>query len=233
MSRRRRPRPLALAQAAAATRAAALGRDYTLAYERDIQPILDRYCGTCHQGQGEGRTQYDLTLRAGAGIFREPYVTLVLGKLDNPLSFVWPPVGGPGGLAGTLIPVAMPPDTMLKTVPPMTALSYKSPLIELAMSGKHYDVKLDALSLQTLMAWIDLLCPYRGEPEIRAMPDPDPAPFIADSGRSCRACGPLRSSNANTCRTIIPARRIGCGRTQSGNFLPPVVFQHGRRVEEP
>lgn len=156
------------------------GAGYTLAYERDIQPILDRYCGACHQGQGTGRDELDLTLRAGAGVFREPYVTLVLGKVDQLSTCVLSPVGAPGGLAGTLIPVAMPPETMLKTVPALTSLSYKSPLIELATSGKHYDVKLDEISLLKLMAWIDLLCPYRGEPEIRAMPDPDPAPFVAE-----------------------------------------------------
>ena len=125
-------------------------------------------------------TKLDLTLRAGAGVFREPYVTLVLGKVDQLSTCVLSPVGVPGGLAGTLIPVAMPPETMLKTVPVLTSLSYKSPLIELATSGKHYDVKLDEISLLKLMAWIDLLCPYRGEPEIRAMPDPDPAPYVAE-----------------------------------------------------
>jgi hypothetical protein len=30
------------------------------------------------------------------------------------------------------------------------------------------------------MAWIDLLCPYRGEPEIRAVSDPDPTPFLTE-----------------------------------------------------
>jgi hypothetical protein len=155
------------------------GVDYTLGYERDIQPILDRYCGACHEGEGAGRARYDLTLRSGAGVFREPYVTLVLGQVGDPAALMWPPIGGAGGIASWLIPVAMPPQTMLKTVPPMTALSFQSPLVELARSGKHYGVQLDALSLQKLMAWIDLLCPYRGEPEVRAMADPDPAPFLA------------------------------------------------------
>jgi hypothetical protein len=156
------------------------GADYTLGYERDIQPILDRYCGACHQGEGKARGKFDLTLRPGAGIFKEPYVTLVLGKLANPTAFDWPPVGCAGGIAGSLIPVAMPRETMLRTVPPMTALSYKSPLLALVMGGAHHDLKLDRRSVQTLGAWVDLLCPYRGEPEVRAMPDPDPAPFVAE-----------------------------------------------------
>ncbi len=155
------------------------GAGYTLGYERDIQPILDRHCGSCHQGSGSARAAYDLTLRPGAGVFKEPYVTLVLGRLANPTGFDWPPVGA-AGIAGSLIPAAMPRDAMLKTVAPMTTLSYRSPLVALVMGGKHHGVALDPVSLQKLTAWIDLLCPYRGEPEIRAMADPDPAPFEAD-----------------------------------------------------
>ena len=59
------------------------------------------------------------------------------------------------------------------TLRPMTALSYKSPLIELATSGEHYDVKVDRESLRRLIAWVDAMGPYRGEEEIRAIPDPD------------------------------------------------------------
>jgi hypothetical protein len=207
------------------------GADYTLAYERDIQPILDRHCGACHQGQGEGRTKYDLTLRAGAGIFREPYVTLVLGKLDNPSSFNWPPMGGPGGLAGTLIPAAMPQETMLKTVPPMTALSYKSPLIELVMSGKHYDVKLDSLSLDKLIAWIDLLCPYRGELEIRTMPDPDPAPFIAQRWPILPRMNSAPIVKREYLQDDYSCQEDRLRKDAFGNFLPPVMFQDGVRIE--
>ena len=64
----------------------------------------------------------------------------------------------------------------------MTALSYKSRLVDLASSGEHYDVKVDELSLRKLIVWVDILCPYLGEEEILAMPDPDPnAPFFSDS----------------------------------------------------
>ena len=59
------------------------------------------------------------------------------------------------------------------TLRPMTALSYRSPLIELAMSGKHHDVTIDPESLRRLIAWVDTTAPYRGEPEVRALPDPD------------------------------------------------------------
>ena len=54
----------------------------------------------------------------------------------------------------------------------MTALSYRSPLIQLAMSGEHYDVEVDPVSLRRLIAWVDAMGPYRGEEEIRAIPGP-------------------------------------------------------------
>ena len=60
-----------------------------------------------------------------------------------------------------------------QTPKPMTALSYNSRLIELAGSGEHYDVKVDPIPLRQLTAWIDAICPYRGDEEIRALPDPD------------------------------------------------------------
>jgi hypothetical protein len=61
----------------------------------------------------------------------------------------------------------------LQTLLPMTYLSYKSKLIDVASSGKHHDVKVDAVSLLRLIAWVDACCPYNGEEEIRAIEDPD------------------------------------------------------------
>ena len=58
------------------------------------------------------------------------------------------------------------------TPPPMTALSYKSRLVEIAASGKHNDVKVDPVSLRRLIVWVDAMCPYRGAEEVRAIADP-------------------------------------------------------------
>jgi hypothetical protein len=55
----------------------------------------------------------------------------------------------------------------------MTGLSYRSRLVEDAMSGKHYDVKVGGVDLQKLIAWVDANCPFRGDEEVRALPDPD------------------------------------------------------------
>ncbi|MHC4336227.1 MAG: hypothetical protein ACYSUV_21130, partial [Planctomycetota bacterium] len=42
-----------------------------------------------------------------------------------------------------------------------------------AMSGSHNNVKVDPLSLRKLIAWVDTNCPFRGEEEVRALPDPN------------------------------------------------------------
>jgi hypothetical protein len=58
------------------------------------------------------------------------------------------------------------------TPPPMTSLSYRSRLIELVSSGQHHEVKVDQLSLLRLIVWVDAMCPYKGDEEVRAEADP-------------------------------------------------------------
>lgn len=149
--------------------------DESIGYERFVQPVLDRWCGECHQGDGKGRKAIDLTLRPGHGPFKEPYLTLVgAAGWGNPV----PGSAEKGyGFAGA-IPVETMDPTMrdpraYATLRPMQFLSYTSRLIDRAMSGKHHGVKVDPLSLQRLIAWVDACCPYQGDPEIRAEADPD------------------------------------------------------------
>ena len=142
----------------------------SISYERLVQPVLDKYCGKCHQGDGEARKQYDLTLRPGSGAFKEPYLTLVgwaqfSGDLRDPRN---------AGIAGAIKAenYGQTDPAAYKTLRPMQHLSYTSKLIELASSGKHYDVKIDPVALEQLIGWVDANCPYRGNEEVRAIPDP-------------------------------------------------------------
>ena len=49
----------------------------TVSYPRYVQPVLDKYCGKCHQGNGEGRKVLDLTDRPGELGFSEVYWHLI------------------------------------------------------------------------------------------------------------------------------------------------------------
>jgi len=151
--------------------------DRTVGYHRYVQPVLDKYCGKCHQGDedAKARTALDLTVRPGFAMFDEPYVTLI-GSPSWGKAYQKPADPPPGfGIAGTIIVEGFDQrdPAAYQTIEPMTTLSYRSKLIELCSSGKHYDVKVDPVNLRRLAVWIDAICPYRGEEEVRAIEDPE------------------------------------------------------------
>jgi hypothetical protein len=175
----------------------------TIGFERFVQPVLDRYCVGCHRGDAPDSHPPDLRLRAGYAFMKEPYLTLVGPAIwiepriaDLPV----PDPRKPGvGLAGILRVEAFAAAEIIKpfkwhnqptgsgspvirtetlagkyaTLRPMTTLSYRSPLIQMAISGEHYGVQVDHVSLRRLIAWVDAMGPYRGLEEIRRIPDPD------------------------------------------------------------
>lgn len=146
----------------------------TVSYPRYVQATLDKYCGKCHQGDGEARKVLDLTERPSAPIFPEPYHTLI-GRPTWASRYVKPATPVPGfGIANVLMVEGystVDPEAYI-TPKPMTYLSYKSRLVELVSSGKHYEVKVDPVSVQRIIAWIDAMCPYLGDEEVRQMDDP-------------------------------------------------------------
>jgi hypothetical protein len=149
-------------------------RDDTVSYPRYVQPVLNQYCGKCHQGDGEGRKVLDLTERPSAPIFTEPYLTLI-GRPTWGEPYRVPDKPPPGfGIAGCLIVEGYGQIDPLgyATPKPLTALSYRSKLIEIASSGQHHDVKVDDRNLLRLISWVDAMCPYMGDDEIRQIPDP-------------------------------------------------------------
>ncbi len=149
--------------------------DRTVSYPRYVRPVLDRYCAKCHEGEGEGRKTLDLTERPSSPVFPEPYLTLI-GRPTWGAPYRLPDPVPPGfGLAGTLMVEAygtVDPQAYV-TPPPMSSLSYRSKLIDLVSSGKHHDVKVDETSRLRLVAWVDALCPFLGDDEIREIPDPE------------------------------------------------------------
>ena len=147
-----------------------------MSYVKDIQPIFDKNCAKCHQGEGKAREKLDLTLRPDpegrwGGIFPEPYITLTCGPNNVNHS-------GRGNefaptIAGNFFIWASPYATM----PPMTKWSYKSPLINMHLHGKHNDVKLTAEEMHKLIVWVDTNCHYRSLEDVLSISDPDPAWF--------------------------------------------------------
>ncbi len=149
--------------------------DASVSFPRFVQPVLDRDCGQCHQGEGEAREILDLTDRPGFLIFSEPYMHLTGRPTWNrPYE---PPENPPPGFGyADMLHVEGYYETdpvAYQTVPPMTALSYRSRLIELVSGGEHHGVQLDPVSLRKLIAWIDTMAPYRGAEEVREIDDPD------------------------------------------------------------
>ena len=154
------------------------GDDVSISYERFCQPILDKYCGKCHQGKGKGRKKFDMTLRGGVaerGItdpkmlpFKEPYLTLVGQAWGGPRP------AGKGAASGFAGCLNVERNHQYGPLKPMTMLSSTSPLIKRAMSGKHNKVKIAGDDLLRLIAWVDSNCVYRGDEEVREIPDATP-----------------------------------------------------------
>ncbi len=149
-------------------------RDETVSFPRYVQPVLDKYCVKCHAGSGPGQAPPDLTFRPGPEVFSEPYLTLI-GRPTWGAPYQAPQPPPPGfGIADMLMVEAyhtVDPAAYL-TPKPMTKLSYASRLVDLCASGKHYGVQVDPISLLRVIVWVDAMCPYRGEEEIRQIDDP-------------------------------------------------------------
>ena len=116
--------------------------DETVSFPRFVQPILDKHCVRCH-GVEKTEAEIDLTHRTEQGtLLSWPYVTLVFGK--NPKTVADLPKTS---IAGPIFPYHTYPNSEVKyptqdtVVPPLTAMSYRSRLVDLATSGKHYDVQ--------------------------------------------------------------------------------------------
>lgn len=148
--------------------------DRTVSWARYVRPVLDRYCARCHEGTGEARRTLDLTPRPGMLGWDETYA-LFTGYPTWGAPYQPPPNPPAGwGIADMLMVegYSTTDPAGYRTPEPMTRLSHKSRLIELVSSGKHHGVKVDPVSRLRLICWVDAMCPYLGEEEVRQIPDP-------------------------------------------------------------
>ena len=164
--------------------------DRSVSFERYVQPVLDKHCGSCHSGDGQAKEIFDTTLRPGFLHFKEPYVTIIGNpmwakeqKIYRPGSLTpWneptepelkdPPPGF--GIADTILVEAFSTiDPAGYTTPkPMEKLSYASRLINKYCQPDHYGVRLSETELLRLIVWVDAVCPYMGSDDVRADEDP-------------------------------------------------------------
>ncbi len=104
-------------------------------YQRDVQPVFDRHCVSCHNADDyDGR----LSLEAGLGhVYNLGYYRLVArGQIAD----------GRNGLGNS---------------PPRTVGTSASPLMKMT-DGSHYDVKLPENDWRTIWMWIESGAPNAG-----------------------------------------------------------------------
>jgi len=165
------------------------GAGESVGYTRFVQPVLDRHCAQCHQKEGTpAYKRLNMVYRPSVRMwqqnvgcrpddispFTEPYFSLV-GKYFNWGSSENKNTNGvPENLAGLFIVEGYgttDPEN-LETLPPYSAYSPLSKLVQNAVSGKHHGIKVSGVDAERLIAWVDCNGPYLGDEEIRSMYDP-------------------------------------------------------------
>ncbi|MCY2990406.1 MAG: LamG domain-containing protein [Planctomycetota bacterium] len=156
-----------------------------LYYPTDVQPILDRHCVRCHNGQ-DPKAPPDLRGELTA-IFSRSYENILQGKWVNTIQ-EWN-----GGNYAMMHADA---------VPPYTYGSHRSRLVELLRKG-HYDAQLDREEFTRLVTWIDCGAPYygsyygrrnltyQGQPDFRPVPTLSSACGIAPPASPLSKLDPL------------------------------------------
>ncbi|MDR1957678.1 MAG: hypothetical protein LBQ54_01290 [Planctomycetaceae bacterium] len=150
-------------------------KDISVGYERYVQPVLDKYCGKCHEdSSSKAYAKFNMTLRPGPNGFKEPYWTL-LGAPSWGGAYHGDRNANNGfGWADTILVEGYDTNDPAgyATHPAMTKLSYKSRLIDRMRSGTHNNVKVTGDDLLRVILWVDAMGPYIGEEELRSIEDP-------------------------------------------------------------
>jgi hypothetical protein len=203
--------------------------DETISFPRFVQPILDKHCIECH-GSEKPDGDLDLTHRAEDSTdFSWPYVKLLFG--DNPRTVQDLPktsIAGPVFTATAYPSPGVRYPTRETVVPPMTAMSYRSRLIEIATSGKHHDVKVSVAEEERLTAWVDALCPYNGLEELIVRPDPDPALNAMFSYPARMRTAPV--VHKAFCQDGFDSQDDRLPQDKQGRVLPSISMIDGKRV---
>jgi hypothetical protein len=209
--------------------------DATVSFPRFVQPILDRHCISCHGGD-KPKGGLDLTHRTEEGtLVSWPYVKLVFG--DNPKNME---EVKQKSIAGPIFPYAVYPNPEVKfptqntVVPPMTAMSYRSRLVDIVSSGNHHDVKVSPEEEAMIIAWVDALCPYMGIEEILQLPDISPEDFFSQVGHRKLTYPPLMRTMPYVHRAFkqdaFETQLDRLPKDADGNVLPPIYYEGNKRI---
>ena len=208
--------------------------DATVSFPRFVQPVLDKHCIRCH-GRENPKAGLDLTHRTEPDrTVSWPYVLLVFGKEPKSLADAVEKT-----IAGPLLPYHTYPNPAWKVAtsdtvpPPMTAMSYRSKLIQIATSGKHHDVKVTPLEEARLVAWVDALCPYLGLEELLTRPDMS-ADVYYRVGMYQGLTYPALMANAPVvhkafCQDGFDDQESRLPKDKNGAVLPSVFFNGNKR----
>jgi hypothetical protein len=125
-------------------------RDFSFA--REVQPVFDRYCVSCHdRGKPAGEK---LILAGDLGLaFNASYVDL---RRRSPLRWFPEAAGEPKALVKAV------DDGPPEVLPPYAWGAHRSRLIDVVKGG-HEDVQLDRESFERIATWIDMNAPYYGD----------------------------------------------------------------------
>jgi len=119
------------------------GPERPFSFEREVQPVLDRFCAGCHDGQArpDGKTPADLRGKAAVQNYK--------GRWSAAYEALHPFVRRPGPESDYHLPV------------PYEWHADTSELVQMLKKG-HYGVRLGAEGWDRLVTWIDLNVPYHG-----------------------------------------------------------------------
>jgi hypothetical protein len=130
------------------------GPPRNFSYAAEVQPVLDRHCTRCHD---HGKQAKEINLSGDKGIvFNRSYTELM--RRSPPVWKRQPP----GEARPLLSSVGAGP---VKVLPPYSWGSHQSRLVDMIRSGHPASngvkrVTLDRESLDRIVTWIDLNCPY-------------------------------------------------------------------------